>query len=117
MPRYMGRLMIDAVKIKAMIEHWMAAPPNGYFGQSYGADVRNMLLRELSTDNADNLLAQLRRDIPLLNGLDDSQLSIDTATADFDKIYVYLRVGGIAISLGESQTQTVDQDYYDVRAQ
>lgn len=109
--------MINEQKIKAMIEHWLQTPPNSYFGQSYGADVRNMLLRELSADNADKLLVQLRRDIPLLNGLDDSQLSIDTATADFDKLYVYLRVGNIAISLGESKTETVDQDYYNVRAQ
>lgn len=109
--------MIDPQKIKAMIDHWLATPPNGYFGQSYGADVRNMLLRELSTDNADKLLAQLRRDIPLMNQLDDSQLSISTTTAGFDQLYVYLRVGGINIELGESTTETVDQDYYNVRAQ
>lgn len=109
--------MIDAQKIKAMINHWLATPPNGYFGQSYGADVRNMLLRELSTDNADKLLAKLRRDIPLMNQLDDSQLSISTTTAGFDQLYVYLRVGGINIELGESTTETVDQDYYNVRAQ
>ncbi len=109
--------MIDAPKIKNMIDHWLATPPNGYFGQSYGADVRNMLLRELSTDNADGFLAQLRRDIPLLNQLNDSQLSINTATAGFDKLYVYLSVGGIDIELGESTTETIDQDYYNVRAQ
>lgn len=109
--------MIDAAKIKDMIDHWLATPPNGYFGQSYGADVRNMLLRELNTSNADKFLAQLRRDIPLLNQLSDSQLIIETATADHDKLYVYLRVGGINIELGESSTETVDQDYYDVRAQ
>ncbi|WP_394211161.1 hypothetical protein [Psychrobacter piscatorii] len=109
--------MIDAPKIKDMIDHWLATPPNGYFGQSYGADVRNMLLRELSTDNADNFLAQLRRDIPLLNQLNDSQLSINTTTVGYDQLYVYLRVGGIDIELGESTTETLDQDYYNVRAQ
>lgn len=108
--------MIDAAKIKAMVNHWLDTPPNGYFGQSYGADLRNMLLRELSSDNADNLLKKLRRDIPLLAQLDDSQLNISTETRDFDKLYVYLFIGNIAIDLGEAKTENSDQDYYDVRA-
>lgn len=109
--------MIDAKDIKAMINHWLATPPNGYFGQSYGADVRNVLLRELTTDSADNLLKQIRRDIPLLGSLEDSQLSIETEMSGFDGLYVYLMVGNIGIKLGESKTETADQDYYDVRAQ
>ncbi len=109
--------MIDATKIKTMVNHWLNTPPNGYFGQSYGADVRNMLLRELSSDNADNLLKKLRQDIPLIAQLDDSQISINTETRDFDKLYVYLFIGNIAIDLGEAKTENSDQDYYDVRAQ
>lgn len=109
--------MIDSKKVQAMIEHWLNTPPNGYFGQSYGADIRNMLLRELSSDNADALLKKLRADIPLLDQLNDDQLSINTATQDFDKLHIYLRVGNIAISLGETTPETTDQDYYDVRAQ
>lgn len=108
--------MIDAAKIKAMIEHWLDTPPNGYFAQGYGADVRNMLLRELSSDNADKLLKKLRTDIPLINQLDDSQLNISTETRDFDKLYVYLFIGNIAINLGEAKTENSNQDYYDVRA-
>ena len=109
--------MIDAAKIKAMVNHWLNTPPNGYFGQSYGADMRNMLLRELSSDNADALLKNLRRDIPLIDQLDDSQLSIDTITEGFDRLYVYLFIGNIAIHLGEAKTENSNQDYYDVRAQ
>lgn len=109
--------MIDSKKVQAMIEHWLNTPPNGYFGQSYGADVRNMLLRELSSDNADALLKKLRADIPLLDQLNDDQLSINTKTQDFDKLYIYLIVGNITIRLGETTPETTDQDYYDVRAQ
>lgn len=109
--------MIDAPKIKAMIEHWLQTPPNGYFAQSYGADVRNMLLRELSSDNADALIKKLRRDIPLIAQFDDNQVSISTTTRGHDQVYVYLFIGNITIDLGESNTQTSDQDYYDVRAQ
>lgn len=110
-------MAIEAKDITTMVEHWLDTPPNGYFGQSYGADIRVMLLRELTTENADGLLEKLRRDIPLLNQLDDNQLSINTETRDNDKLYVYLFVGNIAIELGQTQTETDNQDYYDVRAQ
>lgn len=110
-------MTIEATDIKNMVEHWLATPPNGYFGQGYGADVRSMLLKELSADNADSLLKKLRLDIPILNQLDENQLSISTQEADFDKLYVYLSIGGINIELGEAQTETANQDFYNVRAQ
>lgn len=110
-------MAIDAQNIVEMIEHWLSTPPNGYFGQGYGADVRSMLLKELSADNADNLLKKLRADIPLLNQLSENQLSVTTLEADFDKLYVYLNVGGVNIELGEAQTETSEQDFYNVRAQ
>lgn len=109
--------MIDAATIKAMVEHWLETPPNGYFASSYGADVRSMLLRDLSMDNADALLKKLRTDLPLLEPFSDSQLRIMTDTAGHDALYVYLLIGAIQITLGESKTETSDQDYYDVRAQ
>jgi len=109
--------MIDSNDIRRMIVHWLDTPPNGYFAQGYGSDVKVMLLRELSADNADALLEKLRQDIPLLAGLNDSQLRIETATQGFDTLLVYLRVGSIEIMLSEPQTDTTNQDYYDVRAQ
>ena len=110
-------MTIEAADIKNMVEHWLRTPPNGYFGQGYGADVRSMLLKELSADNADGLLKKLRLDIPILNQLNENQLSISTQEADFDKLYVYLNIGGINIELGEAQTETSNQDFYNVRAQ
>lgn len=109
--------MINANDVRRMIDHWLSTPPNGYFAQSYGADVKIMLLRELSSSNADALLEKLKQDIPLLKQLDDDQLRIETETVDFDRLNVYLMVGEIAIMLSEPETQTTDQDFYDVRAQ
>lgn len=109
--------MINANDVRRMIDHWLSTPPNGYFAQGYGADVKIMLLRELSSSNADALLEKLKQDIPLLKQLDDDQLRIETETVDFDRLNVYLMVGEIAIMLSEPQTQTTDQDFYDVRAQ
>ena len=109
--------MINSDDVMGMVEHWLSTPPNGYFGQSYGADLRAMLLRELSADNADKLLERLRRDIPLLNQFDDTMLSIQSEQSGFDKLNIYLMLGNIAISIGEVTTATTNQDYYDVRAQ
>lgn len=110
--------MINGNTVKGMIEHWLSTPPNGYFGQPYGADIRSMLLNELSADNADLLLVKLRQDIPLLGRLSDSQLSIETQTRDNDKLYVYLRIGGVPFEIGEAKTGTTGQeDFYNVRAQ
>lgn len=109
--------MIDAAKVKAMVEHWLATPPNGYFGSGYGADIRTMLLRDLSADSADALLKKLRTDIPLLDQFSDNQLRVETTISGHDSLYVYLMIGAIQFTLGESTTETLDQDYYDVRAQ
>lgn len=109
--------MIDSSAVQLMIDHWLSTPPNGYFAQGYGADIKSMLLRELSSSNADALLDKLRQDIPLLKRLDDNQLRIETETLGFDRLNVYLMVGNIAIMLNEPETQTINQDFYDVRAQ
>ncbi|WP_352309087.1 hypothetical protein [Psychrobacter sp. W2-37-MNA-CIBAN-0211] len=109
--------MIDAQNVKSMVEHWLKTPPNGYFSSSYGADVRNLLLRDLSTDSANALLKKLRADIPLLSQFSDSQLKIVTEEKGHDSLYVYLLIGAIQLTLGESKIETSDQDYYDVRAQ
>ena len=109
--------MIDSKAVIDMVEHWLDTPPNGYFGQPYVADLRVMLLRELSADNADNLLEKLRRDIPLLSQFDETMLSIQTEESGFDKLHVYLMLGQIAVSVGETETVSTNQDYYDARAQ
>ena len=42
---------------------------------------------------------------------------LSALSADFDKLYVYLNIGGINIELGEAETETLNQDFYNVRAQ
>lgn len=108
--------MIDSNDVRRMVDHWLKAPPNGYFAQGYGSDEKAMLLQELSADNADAFLAKLRQDIPLLANLGDDQLGIETESVGFDTLKVYLIIGNIAISLNEPSTDTLNQDFYDVRA-
>lgn len=108
---------MDASTIRNMINHWLGTPPNGYFGQGYGSDTRSLLLRELSANSADQLLAQLRQQIPILNQLNDDQLSIHEETSGFDTKRIYLSIGNIDILLDDNTNNDTNQDYYDVRAQ
>ncbi len=111
--------MITAEHIINMINHWLSTPPNGYFAQSYGADVKAMLLKNPSSENADKFLDKLRADIPLLADFDSSQLSIESKMIDFEKEKIYLFVGNMPIFLGDTQDKLnnqIGQDYYDSRA-
>lgn len=107
---------MDAQTIVGMIEHWLNTPVNGYFGQSYGADINSMLLQDLSSANADELIAKLKRDIPILTQLGEGGLSIETESVGFDGLKIYLFVGNIPIYLGQT-TDSMNQDFYDTRAQ
>lgn len=109
--------MIESGQIVAMIEHWLSTPPNSYFGQTYGADIRSILLQELSTDKADEMLAKIRRDIPLLNRLGEHELSIVSEQVGHDRLKIYLLVNNAPIPIGESKPETLSQDYYDIRSQ
>lgn len=109
--------MITAEHIRQMIIHWLDTPPNGYFAQGYGADAKAMLLKELSADTADDFLRKLRADIPIINTLDEDQLSISIETVGFDTINVVLSIGSIDIQLNENPITDIDQDYYNVSAQ
>lgn len=109
--------MITPQTIINMIEHWLSTPVNGYFGQGYGADIKSMLLQELSSAKADELLVKLRRDIPLLNQLGDNDLSIQTNAVGHDALQVFLMVGNMPIFIGETIDTTMNQDFYDTRAQ
>lgn len=109
--------MIDAEKIASMVRHWLNTPPNGYFGQGYGSDTKSLLLKELSANTADQLLAQLRQHIPLLNQLNDEQLAIHEESNGFDTKSIYLSIGKIHILLNDNNNNDSNQDYYDIRAQ
>ena len=108
--------MITAETIRDMVTHWLNTPPNGYFSQSYGADAKAMLLRELSADTADVFIDKLRRDIPLIGTLSDDQLSISTEMVGFDRLNVFLSIGSIDIQLNDNPITDIDQDYYNVSA-
>lgn len=106
--------MIDVAKIVAMIEHWMATPPNGYFGSSYGNNMAEQLLKNTDAFTADAFLAKMKADIPVLQQLGDG-INIVQNHLDFERVQLYVQLGSnIHIEItkpnGGAQTQQ-DFDY------
>lgn len=92
--------MVTTDDVRAWVDHWLNTPVNGYFGSEYGADRASLLLNPLSATKADEFLAKLKRDIPLLATMSDDQLSIRAETEGFDAVRLYLQIGSILIDLG-----------------
>lgn len=109
--------MINSANIEAMIDHWLSTPVNGYFGQSYGCNVREQLLKNLSRFGADHFIEKMKVDIPILSELDSSQLSIISQQSGFENVSVFIKLGNISIEVGSTNTdQNYNQDFYNVAA-
>lgn len=110
--------MITTATILPMIDDWLSTRPNAYFGSSYGADLQSFLLKPLSAPVADQFLAKMKLDIPVLAGLSDDQLSIQTEDVGFEKKIVHLVLGEISINLNKvaDQQQQAVGDTFDVDA-
>ncbi|GAA5003313.1 hypothetical protein GCM10023206_06880 [Acinetobacter puyangensis] len=110
--------MIVTSDVIAMIEHWLFTPPNGYFGSSYGADLNGLLLRPLNSTVADEFIAKMKTDIPILAGLDSSQLALYSTAEGFEKRIIVLSVGTITINLNNVQNQLLSEqgETYDANA-
>lgn len=111
--------MIEAKHVLAMIEHWLYTPPNGYFGSSYGADLKRLLMNPMSTPIADSFVAKLKQDVPLLNDLDISVLSENLS---FERKRIFLSVGtsGLIDISAIQQVHTIsynpNEEYFDADA-
>lgn len=109
--------MITANDIRAMVKHWMNTPAGGYFGQSYGSDIKRVLLRQLSAANADEFVKKIRQDIPILTQIPASDFSVVSEPRGDSELMVYILIGqSLQIEIGKSTPQTTNQDYFDARA-
>lgn len=111
--------MIDRSKIIAMVEHWLMTPPNAYYGSSYGADLNGLLLVPLTANVADEFIAKMKADLPILSSLDSDELSLYTTTSGFEKRIIVLSIGTVSIdltNLQKSSSQSPSSETYDANA-
>lgn len=85
--------------IKRMIEHWLATPPNGYVGVSYGRNPKELLNSPMDDDTADTLLQWMREDMPILKQLSDNDLSVAHEEVNFETKQFYIQIGEILIPI------------------
>lgn len=62
--------------LEKMVLHWLNTPAGSYLGSSYGSNIKNTLQRPASNTDADEVLAKLRRDIPLLDALPAGSVNV-----------------------------------------
>lgn len=91
-------MIIERKDVLSMIEHWLSTPPNAYFGLDYGADLNGFLLVAMSEHDANQFIAKLKRDIPLLADVDINLFAEEIAV---DKKRMYLQVGEVMIDLAQ----------------
>lgn len=93
--------------IKQMIEHWLATPPNGYIGVSYGRNPRELLNKPMDEDTADTLLLWMREDMPILKQLSDNELKVVHEEVNFETKQFYIQIGEILLPIKTETSEDV----------
>lgn len=91
---------ITASDLQGMVSHWVATPPNGYLGSSYGAPTKDMLQSPMKTGLADAFLAKLRVDVPLAGALPSAALNLYAVDRGPDRRDFYIEASGELVALG-----------------
>lgn len=110
--------MINTRQVADMIVHWLGTPPNGYFGQGYGNNLAEELLKNTNAYNADKFLEKMKQDIPILNRFGADELAIVSRPVGFDKMLVLVQLRDLFIEISMPDKQSIDttKDYYNAKA-
>lgn len=112
-------MLINAENILLMIADWMETPVNSFFGSNYGCDLASLLLHEQTSDAADEFIAKMKRDLPVLSQLPPNMFSIYAVDEGFEQKILYLSVGDVSINLNKinaSRAISKTGDTYNVDA-
>lgn len=101
--------MIVTKHIIDMINDWLGTPPNAYFGSDYGCDINSLFLKPLGSIVANNFIDKMRKDLPILNMLNNDQLSLYTQPEGFETTIIFLQIGDVAINLNDVNDQRQTQ--------
>lgn len=94
-----GMTPITAADVQAMVTHWLGCPPNGYLGTGYGSGVQDLLQTALHGGGADDLVAKMRQDIPVLNMLPPEAISISFQPDGAERLQFFIQVADAVIPI------------------
>lgn len=80
-----------------IVQHWLNTPVYGYYGSEYGSDPKSLLQQPNTLGLADNFIAKMKRDIPIIGQMGvgvyflpiDSEKSALVITADGHFVAAY----------------------------
>jgi len=87
---------ITGTEIQDMVGHWLNTPCNAYFGSDYGQDLKSLLQRSQTDGRADEQIAKMRTDIPVLQILPSDSTNIYAVTSGVDRMDLIIEVAGSA---------------------
>ncbi len=90
---------ITQTDVEKMVRHWLSTPVNSYLGSDYGFDKHALLFTPLTMNAADEVIAKLRRDVPVLSILPPDSINLYSVPLSPDKLHFILEIGDIALDI------------------
>ncbi|MCA0214705.1 MAG: hypothetical protein LCH79_16195 [Proteobacteria bacterium] len=90
---------ITSADLSKMVGHWLGCPPNGYLGQGYGSDVKQILHSPMTAGYADDLISKCRQDVPLAQRVGAGAINLYTYDAGLDRKVVVFEVAGELVTV------------------
>lgn len=85
---------ITSADLADMVGHWLGTGPNGYLGQGYGSDVKQVLQSPMASGRADDLVEKCRQDIPLASRLGPGGINVYAYDEAMDRKVIVFEVAG-----------------------
>jgi len=97
----MSTATISRLQLQAMVQHWLATPAGAYLGSAYGHNLPALLQQPMQQAGygADEVLAKLRHDIPLLAVLPPETIHLYAHALDTQQQQVFLDMAGHTVPL------------------
>lgn len=85
-------LKITGDDVQGMVAHWLHTPVNGFLGSSYGNTLQDMLMTP-QTEDADEFVRKLRRDVPIVGRADNGSVNVFSENIGPDRRKIRIAVG------------------------
>ncbi|MFA5920096.1 MAG: hypothetical protein WC856_02245 [Methylococcaceae bacterium] len=90
---------ITGLDVQLMVQHQLQTPLNGYLGSGYGSDTKALLMRPQNDGSADEYLAKLRKDVPVLQALPAGSTNLYGVQTAPDRLDLMIEVAGTMFTL------------------
>lgn len=72
----MSDFKLDLSEVVDMVRHWLQMRANGYLGQPYGNNLKDLLQKPMNAMQGDELLRKLIKDVPILAELPKGSINL-----------------------------------------